>query len=326
MCTMITTGADVIHRSRCRSFGIKIDAIPGRINEILVQGDAGRRLLWPVLGAVRQGSRLHADRGPGVSEQAFGRLGRGVEEEICPGRNGAATNVQRRKRRPDYAASRLVTAGGATTNSKDLDHGDYCKSSRRGPPDHRMAGAASSIRPTKGHRTMYLVFALMGGFDRGTLSIGMRSDLMHPGCSSSTTLTPSTCSRPPHGLIMIFFMVIGDLIGASATDGAAHDRGADMAFPRMNNTSSGCCRPRRAADHLAVRRGRARAPASPRAGRSMRRCRHGHPARRRLRILSLTLPGASSILAAINFITTIFNMRAPGMTLHRCRCSCGRNW
>src|SRR5690606_29823065 len=27
--------------------------------------------------------------------------------------------------------------------------------------------------------------------------------------------------------------------------------------------------------------------------------------------------GASSILGAINFITTIFNMRAPGMTLHR---------
>ena len=31
-----------------------------------------------------------------------------------------------------------------------------------------------------------------------------------------------------------------------------------------------------------------------------------------------TWPGASSILGAINFITTaIFNMRAPGMTLHR---------
>jgi len=34
-------------------------------------------------------------------------------------------------------------------------------------------------------------------------------------------------------------------------------------------------------------------------------------------ILSVHLAGASSILGAINFITTIFNMRAPGMTLHR---------
>src|ERR1700730_7540253 len=31
----------------------------------------------------------------------------------------------------------------------------------------------------------------------------------------------------------------------------------------------------------------------------------------------LHLAGASSILGAINFITTIFNMRAPGMTLHK---------
>jgi cytochrome c oxidase subunit 1 len=34
-------------------------------------------------------------------------------------------------------------------------------------------------------------------------------------------------------------------------------------------------------------------------------------------ILALHIAGASSILGAINFITTIFNMRAPGMTMHR---------
>ena len=34
-------------------------------------------------------------------------------------------------------------------------------------------------------------------------------------------------------------------------------------------------------------------------------------------IFALHLAGASSILGAINFITTIFNMRAPGMTLHK---------
>ena len=36
-----------------------------------------------------------------------------------------------------------------------------------------------------------------------------------------------------------------------------------------------------------------------------------------LAILSMHIAGASSILGAINFITTIFNMRAPGMTLHK---------
>ena len=44
----------------------------------------------------------------------------------------------------------------------------------------------------------------------------------------------------------------------------------------------------------------------------------GHPgAAADFVILSLHLAGAASILGAINFITTIFNMRAPGMTLHK---------
>jgi len=37
----------------------------------------------------------------------------------------------------------------------------------------------------------------------------------------------------------------------------------------------------------------------------------------RLKHTRAHLAGASSILGAINFITTIFNMRAPGMTLHK---------
>jgi len=36
-----------------------------------------------------------------------------------------------------------------------------------------------------------------------------------------------------------------------------------------------------------------------------------------LAIFSLHLAGISSILGTVNFITTIFNMRAPGMTMHR---------
>jgi cytochrome c oxidase subunit 1 len=44
----------------------------------------------------------------------------------------------------------------------------------------------------------------------------------------------------------------------------------------------------------------------------------GHPgASVDMAIFALHLAGASSILGAANFITTIFNMRAPGMTLHR---------
>ena len=34
-------------------------------------------------------------------------------------------------------------------------------------------------------------------------------------------------------------------------------------------------------------------------------------------LFALHLAGISSLLGAINFITTIFNMRTPGMTLHK---------
>src|SRR6266481_2282538 len=44
----------------------------------------------------------------------------------------------------------------------------------------------------------------------------------------------------------------------------------------------------------------------------------GHPgAAVDMAIFSLHLAGAASIMGAINFITTIFNMRAPGMTMHK---------
>jgi cytochrome c oxidase subunit 1 len=60
------------------------------------------------------------------------------------------------------------------------------------------------------------------------------------------------------------------------------------------------------------------ATASAAAGRLSAAVDLGHPGPAMdLAILSLHIAGASSILGAINFITTIFNMRAPGMTLHK---------
>jgi cytochrome c oxidase subunit 1 len=36
-----------------------------------------------------------------------------------------------------------------------------------------------------------------------------------------------------------------------------------------------------------------------------------------LAIFSLHVAGASSLMGSINFITTVFNMRAPGIYMHR---------
>jgi cytochrome c oxidase subunit 1 len=89
----------------------------------------------------------------------------------------------------------------------------------------------------------------------------------------------------------------------------------DMAFPRMNNISFWLLIPAAVllvaspfVDGGAGTGWTVYAPLST----------SGHPGMAvDMAILSLHLAGASSILGAANFITTIFNMRAPGMTLHK---------
>ncbi len=70
-----TTGADVIHSFAVPAFGIKIDAIPGRLNETWFKATKVGMYLRPVLGTVRQGPRLHADRGAGGERSGIRGLG-----------------------------------------------------------------------------------------------------------------------------------------------------------------------------------------------------------------------------------------------------------
>ena len=120
-----------------------------------------------------------------------------------------------------------------------------------------------------------------------------------------------------HGLIMVFFMVMPAMIGGFGNWFVPLMIGApDMAFPRMNNISFWLLVPVVPAA-VRLRHGGAGAgtgwtiypPLSAKIG-------HPGPSVD-MAIFSLHLAGASSILGAINFITTIFNMRAPGMTLHK---------
>ncbi len=124
-----------------------------------------------------------------------------------------------------------------------------------------------------------------------------------------------------HGLIMIFFMVMPAMIGGFGNWMVPLMIGApDMAFPRMNNISFWLLPASFALLLCSMFVGGE--PGSDGAGTGWTLyaplSTSGHPGPAvDFVILSLHLAGASSILGAINFITTIFNMRAPGMTLHK---------
>jgi cytochrome c oxidase subunit I len=186
--------------------------------------------------------------------------------------------------------------------------------------------------------TLYLVFAIVAGIIGALLSVAMRMELQEPGIQIFKGLAEIIAHADPaggldpakhlynvfitaHGLIMIFFMVMPALIGGFGNWFVPLMIGApDMAFPRMNNISfwllpasftlllismfvDGAGFPGFGGGWVMY------PPLSSNAG-------HPGPAMD-FAILSIHLAGASSILGAINFITTIFNMRAPGMTLHR---------
>jgi len=186
--------------------------------------------------------------------------------------------------------------------------------------------------------TMYLIFAITAGIIGGILSIAMRIELHEPGIQIFHGLAQMVYGvdegaaldhgkhmynvfTTAHGLIMIFFMVMPALIGGFGNWFVPLMIGApDMAFPRMNNISFWLLPPafllllismfvEGVPGGFGVGAGWTIYPPFSTTG-------HPGPAMD-FAILSLHIAGASSILGAINFITTIFNMRAPGMTLHK---------
>ena len=73
---VLVTGADVIHSFAVPSFGIKIDAVPGRLNETWFKATSEGRVPRPMLGTVRQGPCLHADHRARGERRRLRRLGR----------------------------------------------------------------------------------------------------------------------------------------------------------------------------------------------------------------------------------------------------------
>jgi cytochrome c oxidase subunit I len=183
--------------------------------------------------------------------------------------------------------------------------------------------------------TLYLIFAICAGIIGGLISGLMRWELAEPGIQHLTywasIMKGSGASLDEayhmwnvlitaHGLIMVFFMVMPAIIGGFGNWFVPLMIGApDMAFPRMNNISFWLT-----VVAFVMLLGSSFVPGGTGLGAGtgwtvyapLSTSGSVGPAVD-MAIFSLHLAGAASILGAVNFITTIFNMRAPGMTIHK---------
>jgi hypothetical protein len=164
---------------------------------------------------------------------------------------------------------------------------------------------------------LYLIFALFSGLVGTAFSVLIRLELSGPGVQFIADNQLYNSIITAHAIIMIFFMVMPALIGGFGNFLLPLGLGGpDMAFPRLNNISYLLLIPSIVLFLFAggiengVGTGWTLYP--PLSGIQS----HSGPSVD-LAIFGLHLSGVSSLLGAMNFMTTTFNMRSPGIRLHK---------
>jgi cytochrome c oxidase subunit 1 len=164
--------------------------------------------------------------------------------------------------------------------------------------------------------SLYIIFAVVAAFVGVALSMLMRLELQTPGMQFFADGQMWNVAVTAHGILMVFYVVMPALIGGFGNWFVPIMIGApDMAFPRLNNISFWLLVPAfmLTIGSLFVGGTGTGWTLYPPLSDSQYQ---GGPGLD-MALFGLHLAGASSILGAANFITTIFNMRAPGMTLHK---------
>lgn len=166
--------------------------------------------------------------------------------------------------------------------------------------------------------TLYICFGILAGVVGGIFSLLIRMELSQPGMNIlAGNYQFYNVIITAHAFIMIFFMVMPAMLGGFGNWLVPLLIGApDMAFPRLNNLSFWMLIPSLlllvSSSLVEFGAGTGWTVYPPlstvpfHSGGSVD-----------LAIFSLHVAGVSSLAGAINFITTVFNMRTPGMYMHR---------